>query len=425
MICPVNQEHEFDITGLPAFKIQLLNWANRFPIFCFLDNNGFNSGDSAFDFCLAAGAEKIFSNDLSSIQLRTNSKSWLFGHIGFECFDQDPLIASEPFVDFGKSFFFEPKHLIMVSGSKLKIFSHWLPPEKIYAEISALSAQYNQEGYQINFKHALTRQEYLNRLDGIFAHIQRGDCYEINFCQHFYAEEVHINPIEVFCNLNLISANPFAALYRLQNRYCICASPERFLQKKGMVLRSEPIKGTERRSIQPEEDKILENKLTNSYKDRTENVMIVDLVRNDLSIICEEGSVAVPSMYKVKPFPGVHHMVSTITGLINNGVTFLEIMKACFPMGSMTGAPKKRVLELIKEYEKEPRGLFSGTIGYINPLGDFDFNVVIRSLMYDAEKKIISLKTGGGITAGSIAEEEYEESLLKAAAGMEVLNRNY
>jgi len=399
----------------------MLNWANRFSIFCFLDNNGYNPQEASFDCCLAAGAKQVFRNNISQVNLMDKNKTWLFGHLSFECFDEIPVQSSEPFVDFEKSFFFEPEYLFLITGNNLKIITCHRDAQSVFDEVISQTTEYGKTKKTVQFQHAISKEEYLNRLKGIFAHIQRGDCYEINFCQHFFAEKITIDPVKVFTRLNSISANPFAALYRINNKYGICASPERFLQKKGDSILSQPIKGTIKRSKDPVEDEELKQTLEHSFKNRTENVMIVDLVRNDLSMVCEEGSVSVPSMYEVKSYPKVHHMVSSVMGKINERVTFSEMMHACFPMGSMTGAPKKRVIELIKEFEKEPRGLFSGTIGYINGQGDFDFNVVIRSLMYDAEKQIISFKTGGGITAASNAEDEYEESLLKAAAGMEVL----
>lgn len=421
----LNPGQEFHIVDLPRFKLLMLSWANRFNIFCFLDGNGYTPGEAAFDFCLAADSHEVFLTGPESISLSRIPTNGIFGHLAFECFDQNPKVISEPFVDFGKSFFFEPEHLLRVKNNSLFIASYSIPPQTIFDEIISSQPIVPPDAYDIQFRHALSRDEYLNCVHGLLKHIQRGDCYEINFCQHFFAEQISIEPLWVYANLCQVSPNPFSVFYRLHHKYCLCASPERFLNKTGTTLLSEPIKGTMKRSTDPIEDTALRNALSESLKDKTENVMTVDLVRNDLSIICEEGSVEVPSLFAIKSFPKVHHLVSTITGSINAAVDFPDIMHACFPMGSMTGAPKKRVLELIKEFEKEPRGLFSGSIGYITPAGNFDFNVVIRSLMYDDEKKLLSLKTGGGITANSLPEDEYEESLLKAEAGMQVVNKPY
>ena len=163
------------------------------------------------------------------------------------------------------------------------------------------------------------------------------------------------------------------------------------------------------------------NYLLQSSKEKSENVMVVDLVRNDLSRICKAGSVKVDELFGLYSFPHVHQMISTISGDLADGLNWIDCIKASFPMGSMTGAPKKRVMELIEQYEQTKRGLFSGAIGYVKPGGDFDFNVVIRSILYNEADRYLSFQTGGGITYNSDAEKEYEESLLKAEAMMKVL----
>ena len=170
-----------------------------------------------------------------------------------------------------------------------------------------------------------------------------------------------------------------------------------------------------------EEDRMNRSQLFHSEKDRSENVMVVDLVRNDLSRICREGSVTVDELYGVYPFPQVYQMISTVSGELQNDISFTEIIRATFPMGSMTGAPKRNVMKMIEEYEKTKRNIFSGALGYITPKGDFDFNVVIRSVMYNASLKYLSFQAGSGITFYSEAESEWEECLLKAEAIKNVL----
>ena len=213
-------------------------------------------------------------------------------------------------------------------------------------------------------KSNFSKEEYLTTVRKLQQHILRGDCYEICFCQEFFAEKVDIDPVSTFEKLSDISPNPFSAFYRSQEKYLMCASPERFLKKEGNRIFSQPIKGTSKRSkIFDEEEK---NQLKSNEKERAENIMIVDLVRNDLSKICREGSVTVKEFLQVYSFPHVHQMISTIEGILSENISFSEIISATFPMGSMTGAPKKRVLELIEEYEKSRRGLFSGSVGYID-----------------------------------------------------------
>lgn len=268
----------------------------------------------------------------------------------------------------------------------------------------------------------LSREEYIQKVKALQGHILRGDCYEINFCQEFYAEGVEIDPVAVYRKLNGLSPNPFSVLYKLEDKYLICASPERFLYREGRRIVSQPIKGTARRAKgDPVADELLKISLRQDAKEKAENVMVVDLVRNDLSRVCREGSVQVDELFGVYTYPQVHQMISTVSGELEDKRTFSEILAATFPMGSMTGAPKKRVMELIRDFEPGTRGIFSGTVGYINPAGDFDFNVVIRSIMYNASSRYLSYQVGSGITFYCEAEKEWEECLLKAEAIKKVL----
>jgi para-aminobenzoate synthetase component 1 len=237
----------------------------------------------------------------------------------------------------------------------------------------------------------------------------------------FFAEDSNINPYEVFFRLNEINAAPFAALYRLEDRYLICSSPERFLMKDGNKLISQPIKGTIKRSNNTAIDIERKSTLQHDAKEQAENVMIVDLVRNDLAKSCEAGSVKVEELFKVYTFSQVHHLISTISGKLNDNLSVVDAIKNAFPMGSMTGTPKVIVMQHIEQYEKSKRGLYSGSVGYFAPNGNFDFNVVIRSILYNAANKYVSFQVGSAITYDSVAEKEYEECLLKAKAMIEAL----
>ena len=200
--------------------------------------------------------------------------------------------------------------------------------------------------------------------------------------------------------------------------------PGTVFKKGGSKNISQPIKGTSKRmqenAVSDEKNKM---DLYHSNKDRSENVMIVDLVRNDLSKVCKEGTVKVDELFGIYSFPQVHQMISTVSGELKDNISFQEIIRATFPMGSMTGAPKKRVMELIEQYERTKRGIFSGAVGYISPNGDFDFNVVIRSIMYNSQSGYLSFLTGSGITFYSDPEKEWEECLLKAEAMKNVFIR--
>ena len=408
----------------------MLYWCRRFNIFILLDSNGYYPEQAGFDWMLAAGCKESVSLErgkgFDKLQaFHDKHKTWLFGHLGYELMNEKkdafPKTGNE--VDFGDGFFFIPGILISLKQQELTIECSSLFPEAILAEIHASPAVIEKPVQEpIILKHGITAETYIEKILALKRHILRGDCYEINFCQSFYANNASINPLFVYQQLAALSPNPFGAFYRLYDKYCLCASPERFLKKTSNTIISQPIKGTAKRNLENEAlDIAARNYLLNSEKEKSENVMIVDLVRNDLSKVCTEGSVQVTELFGVYPFPQVHQLISTIEGNVNEDTPFTAILEACFPMGSMTGAPKKRVMELIEQYEQTPRGLFSGSIGYITPSADFDFNVVIRSLMLDASQKLISFKAGGGITFNSDPEQEYEECLLKAEAIRRVL----
>jgi para-aminobenzoate synthetase component 1 len=267
-----------------------------------------------------------------------------------------------------------------------------------------------------------TPDEYRERVVDLQRHILRGDCYEINFCQEFYSQPAELDPLDGWWSLSQASPNPFACFYRLNNRFLLCASPERYLKKTGNRIFSQPIKGTSARyPDRPAADSASALELFRSAKDRSENVMIVDLVRNDLSKICLSGSVRVEELYGIYPFPQVFQMISTVSGTLPADLHWTEAIRETFPMGSMTGAPKHRVVALIDKYERSRRGIFSGAVGYVTPQGDFDFNVVIRSLLYNQDSRYLSYQVGSGITFYSNPEAEYEECLIKAGGILKAL----
>ena len=355
----------------------------------------------------------------------------MFGHLGYDLKNEIEELSSAnaSMIKFPDLFFFEPKVVIKLSEMEISIEAE--NPEMIFKNISdeSIDEFFLPVENKLKIESRLSKEEYISTIKKLQQHIVRGDCYEINFCQEFYATNAVINPVEVYQKLSKVSPNPFSALYRMNDQWLICASPERYIKKTGNNILSQPIKGTSIRIKNNEiKDGISRQDLFNSAKDRSENVMVVDLVRNDLAKICEEGSVKVDELYGIYSFPQVHQMISTVSGTLKNKMSFAEIIRATFPMGSMTGAPKKRVMELIEEYELTKRGIFSGAVGYINPEGDlptgqpgFDFNVVIRSILYNASAKYLSLPAGSGITFYSDPEKEWEECLMKAEAMKNVL----
>jgi para-aminobenzoate synthetase component 1 len=421
----------FTISSNDIYKAKMLNWANQFNIFCLLDNNQYNSGPSAFECLLAAGCKRSFTphnNDTFGAlqQFHQQQPSWLFGHFGYALNNEtESIFITKPnLIDFGKAFFFEPEILIRLTENELSIESDSHDSATIFADLEACSPISADHGFSgLNAIPLMSKDAYIKAVTALKQHIQRGDCYELNFCQYFLAEHTTVPPAYLFQQLSKLSPNPFNALYKLNDQFCICASPERYLKKTGQTLLSQPIKGTISRNLQSSvEDEANKYFLRNSQKEKSENVMVVDLVRNDLSRVCEEGSVFVEELFGIYSFPQVHQMISSVKGTLRSDLYFTDAIKATFPMGSMTGAPKKRVMELIDVYETHARGLFSGAIGYITPQADFDFNVVIRSIFYDQAEQLVSFSAGGGITFYSDPEKEYEESLLKVQAIIKVLS---
>ena len=419
----------------------MLTWASPFNICCFLDNQGYPS--PVFECLLAVGAAERFTAapGRAFADLRVwaaDRKEWLFGHFAYDLATETepaapptapPAPPPDP-IGFPALFFFVPEIVISLQQDSIRIGSLGPAPEAIWQAMRAAiprgpatSAGSAISGQQpaaappapIGFEARFSREEYLETINLLRRHILRGDCYEINFCQEFYAESASLDPWAAWQALSQASPNPFSAFYRLDDRYLLCASPERFLKKTGSTLLAQPIKGTAPRVRDDEAaDQRAGLALAASSKDQAENVMVVDLVRNDLSKICRPGSVRVSELFGIYAFPQVYQMISTITGELLPGRHWWEAIRDTFPMGSMTGAPKNNVVRLIARYERSRRGIFSGALGYVTPDGDFDFNVVIRSLLYRQDTGYLSYQVGSGITYNSDPAAEYEECLLKA-----------
>lgn len=314
---------------------------------------------------------------------------------------------------FPEVFLMVPEVLVIVTDGSIEIRSHDSGPEEIYAELGLhLRHPVSSTGH-VDLKPVLSRSQYLEKVRGLQEHIQRGDIYEVNFCHEFYSDHAEVDAYETYIRLGEDSPNPFGCFVKHEGRFLLCASPERFLRMASGMITSQPMKGTMPRHQDPALDEEYRTALEHSVKDKAENVMIVDLTRNDLSRIAKRGSVRVPELYRVHSFPNVHQMVSTVQCDVRDDVQVSEILTATFPMGSMTGAPKVRAMQLIEEYEPMKRGIFSGTAGYFAPDGSFDLNVVIRSIMYSESDHVLSVMAGGAITNMSDPEREYEESLVK------------
>ncbi len=325
-----------------------------------------------------------------------------------------PAPARPDPIGFPDLFFFVPEVVVELNEGSIRIGSFGMDQEEIFGQIEGMRIDPSRTP-DVKMTARSSREEYLSTVRALQAHIHRGDCYEINLCQEFFSSPAYIDPLQTWFSLSQHSPNPFSACYKLDQRYLLCASPERYLKRTGNILLSQPIKGTWPRSgKQGGGDEEEKKRLYHSGKDRAENVMVVDLVRNDLSKICLEGTVRVDELYGIYTFPQVHQMISTISGELPPGRGLADCIRATFPMGSMTGAPKNRVVGLIEDAEKGSRGLFSGAVGYLTPGGDFDLNVVIRSIFYNRSNSYLSYQVGSGITFYSDPEREYEECLWKA-----------
>jgi para-aminobenzoate synthetase component I len=419
----------FPVDDHNTFKTKMLNWANRFNIFCFLDNAHYNTGNPAFECLLAAGSEKSIEANAGNAfdQLQNfytqHPNDWLFGHFGYDLKNETGHLTSgnDDGIGFPDLHFFIPLLILELDYDQVRIYGE--EAEVVFREISNMPAWVGSTvSNRVTIHNKIPRNEYIQIIDQLKQHILRGDCYEINFCQEFFATGALIDPVYIYSRLSTLSPNPFSVLYKLDARYCLCASPERYLKRTGNRIISQPIKGTAKRHLQnPAADEKSKNSLLHSEKEKSENVMIVDLVRNDLSRICKAGTVKVDELFGIYSFPQVHQMISTVSGELEKGTNWVDCVRSTFPMGSMTGAPKQKVMELIEKYERTKRGLFSGAIGYVTPGGDFDLNVVIRSMLYNEPAKYLSFQTGGAITYNSDAEMEYQECLLKAEAMMKIL----
>ncbi len=259
----------------------------------------------------------------------------------------------------------------------------------------------------------MTESEYKQKFLKIKNYIGSGDCYQVNLAQRFSAK-VEGSPWEGYKQLRSINPSPFSAFINIPECVVLSASPERFLQVRNNAVETKPIKGTRPRSPDTQEDEALKNELISSIKDQAENVMIVDLLRNDLSKCCESNSVKVPRLFNLESFPTVHHLVSTVTGVLPNSVSPVQLLRACFPGGSITGAPKIRAMEIIEELEPHRRGLYCGSVGYIGFNGDMDTNIAIRTMVQKDQH--VYFYAGGGLVWDSEADAEYQETFDKAAA---------
>jgi para-aminobenzoate synthetase component 1 len=424
----------FSVDNPKEFKQNLLFWAQQFETAIWLDSNNYKQQYASFDAALAVEEFTSIKTDYLNAfeklkEYQTITKDYIFGYISYDVKNDVEQLSSNNFdgLDFADLYFFQPQKLFFVKDNSVEFHYLRMVEDEIEEDFKTIKNTKPLELFSrdlennIKIKLRIHKDEYHQKVTKVLEHIKRGDIYEANFCQEFYAENSTIHPLEVYNHLNEISTPPFATFLKIEHQYALSASPERYIKKEGTKVISQPIKGTAKRLRSEIDDAKIASDLSRDVKERSENVMIVDLVRNDLSKSAKKGSVKVEELCKVYTFKQVHQMISTVVSEIEENIHPVDVLKSTFPMGSMTGAPKVSAMKIIEELEETKRGLYSGTVGYFTPNGDFDFNVIIRSILYNEEKKYISYSVGSAITAKSIPEKEYEECLLKAKAMKYVL----
>lgn len=422
---------KYQINDITNFTKKALQWASLFNTACCLLSRG-SSYDpySKFDTLIAADSSDEFTADFGGTFQRLQAfldkhrGKWIPGCLAYDLKNEvENLNTIQPNEqETPLAYFFIPKHVLWIRGTELTIESDY--PNDVYDRILGMSTSRQSFLFNGTIKAKMSRENYIRAFEKLQAHIYHGDIYEVNLCQEFFAEDVNFTPVEAYCQLSEISPTPFSAYLKTNEHHIISASPERFLARRGRLLISQPIKGTAPRGATSEEDAVLINNLKANRKEISENIMIVDLVRNDLTKSAEPGSVSVQELMGLYTFKQVHQLISTITAEEKKNLETTKSIQNTFPAGSMTGAPKVSAMQLIDKYESSQRGLYSGSIGYFAPDGDYDFNVVIRSLLYNANKKRLSFQVGGAITAEANAVDEYNECLLKAQAIQQLLGIN-
>ncbi len=404
--------------------------AGRYALSVILDSNSMSGwGNGTIEYMAALDAIEVVTSHLHAVKsLHRQKGDWLLGFITYDYKNQIEKLTSRNIssMSLPDLCFFRPRYLFIKDKDNFRLE---YTSDTAQMEQSQLleRLQNHVEGKteipSLGFRSKVESAKHKHQIQQIQQHIRRGDIYELNYCTEHYACPATIDPASVWMNLIEESPTPFSAYVKYHEQYTLTASPERYLFHCGGFVMSQPIKGTAARSAIEQEDEASKFALATSEKERAENIMITDLVRNDLSRIAEKGTVNVDELCKIYGFRQVWQMITTISATLNKNHHWSDALHATFPMGSMTGAPKIKAMQLIDEFEDSKRGMYSGTVGYITPAGDFDFNVVIRSLFYNEKERYLSFMTGSAITIGSIPEDEYKECGLKAAAILKIFNQ--
>lgn len=404
--------------------IKLLNMSKRFDYACILNHNQFEKPETTYEIIAGFGNKNLYNNPqfAQNFDAFRENKNTLFGYWSYDLKNQIEKLSSQ-FIDPIESNeieFFEAQHLVKISLAGYEIVSE----DKSFE--NELLFGLNETNFIGEFHSSFTpiynKVDYINKVEQVLEEIRKGNVYELNLCIPYVGTIEKYLPEDLYYNLNQKSPNPFSGLYKSPNIEIISASPERFVRVNDGIILSQPIKGTRKRGQNEIEDEQLSKELLESEKERAENVMIVDLVRNDLRKCSLAGSVKVEELFGIYKFPQVLQMISSISGVLEKPISWEKIIQACFPMGSMTGAPKLSAMKIIDQLEEHKRGAYSGSLGYIDNLGNGDFNVLIRSIFINPKSKKMKFVVGSAITIDSNPEEEFDECLLKAKAISDLFN---
>jgi para-aminobenzoate synthetase component I len=388
-----------------------------------------NVNSAPFDFMLAYNSTATCIANTHVLEAMSKfqyeNKNYVMGHISYDVKNELEQLSSQnyDYQAFDALHLFVPELLITIKNNNI---TYTYSNETILSNVTAQLFNEQLTITTINTSACklvatTSKQDYIANVNTIKQHIQRGDIYITNYCINYVSEDTVINPYQKFIALNAVSSAPFACLYKYNGKYVLSASPERYIQRIANKVITMPIKGTRKRGKNTTEDMAITLELANNAKEQNENVMIVDLVRNDLSHVALPNTINVDALFKVHTFKTVHQLISTVACTVADNETTANIIKATFPMGSMTGAPKISAMQLMEKYENFKRGIYSGSIGYIKPNNDFDFNVVIRSIIYNSITKTVSVPVGSAITNKCDANDEYNECLLKAKVLLDLM----
>lgn len=418
----------FAQADLSAIKTKLLDWSQQFDHVVWLDSNAYPEHQHSYEAVLAVDANEILSLDkdfaLADLKAyREENKNWLFGYLGYRANSKKLENASKNLLKFPSIYFFQPKKVFLLQKDYLEI--HYLNPKEIEQDWEIIQAMELKDEH-IDFANfeiipRIDKSTYIAKVNQIQDYIKQGKLEEINFCQEFYSHNKLENPLEFYKQLNQVSQAPFASYMRLEDKYAFCSSPERYLKHDKGKLITQPIKGTAKRLADKEADELIKTQLKESEKEINENKLVVDMVIQEFKTFCKPESVQVTEFCKAYSFKQVHQLISTIEGELQENLSPLDAISNSYPMGSMTGIPKATALVLTDELEDFDRGVYSGGIGYFTPEEDFDFNVVIRSALYNDTEAYLSFSAGGAITEQSNPEAEYDETLIKINAIKEIL----